>query len=270
MAQYWYEIGGESGTWTPQGWSVQHSVKISGVAGYAYGKALTGLTTLGVIMGMQHPGYTDSYLQSVSWAAEASDIITYTLNFEPMTGVPIQINLEGGLEGVETNKDRDDNPTFVSYTYPSDYKHDPAKQGMIETVVKTYTKDIPTCRMVVTIRSISTVDAIQALNDTYAGKVNAADWNLMPEAEADTWRCDTLSATYVGVVYTAENGLEHVFDIQYPFTFRKDKWITSLAFTDNSTGEVPPEDTWTANTVKDYYPYTQIDFSGLTTWVVSE
>lgn len=270
MTQYWYDCDGEGGSWTPQGWTVQHQVVNDNVTGYGYGKAQTGLVELGVTMGMQHPGYTDSYLQSVSWQALASNIVRYTLNFEPMTNVPDQYTIEGGLESVETNKDKNDTPTYVEYQYPDDYKYDPAKQGAIEKVVKTISKDVPTLRLTVVRREITTKEDIQRNHDTYGGTVNNANWNMFPSALIDTWRCDGVSGVKVGIVWDAVNGERDVYDVTYSFTFRKDKWKTSLAFTDPNTGEVPPSETWGPHTVEDYYMYPQTQFSDLTTWAAEE
>lgn len=258
-------VDGESVTHDRNGYTINTSAVISDISEAlpAIQKIPAALSTLGATIGEPHAVYTNSYLQSVTAHTLSATAVQCDLVYEPMVNVPDEITLTGGLNSVETNLDKDGNAIEVAYTYPATYQGDPAKAGKTETVGKTVQRDIPTLTLTIKRRQIITGNDLITLAATYCGKINAANWTLRPSDAAGIWRCESIDGTWVGYVWSGGQ-LYYVYDVVMVFKQQEDGYDTNVVFTDNSTGEPPDPDTWTADTSKQIALHDTIDFSPLT------
>ncbi len=263
----WNLIEGETATLNREGWTATRGIIVSDIGSSYEGqeKIYRGFQSLGVEIGERHPTYPYSYLQSVSGTALSSDIVKYDLTYEPMKNVPPEITVSGKLASVQTNLDVSGDPITVSYTFPSDYKHDPNRANQTDTVTKQLNKSIPSATITVKRREIITGSQLAERALYYEGTVNNSGWNIRPYDDANTWMCSTIDGQLAG--YILDGSLYYVYDTVYVWEYQSEGWNQKIIYVDPNTGDpVPPdaEGNYPPETNKEVILYPQIDFSPLT------
>ena len=259
MAVYEGLVEGDSVQITPQGAYITRKEIISEVTGTSFERISNAITTSGHYKGEQHPVYTSSYIQTITGSALSTDTILLDISYEPMKNLPIEINISNRVASQETNKDYNDDPIFVSYTYPEGYTIDPDKVGKTETTGKTVEKQVPATTISIKKREIISGDDLIARNKTYVGYINS---NSMFGDGAKNWLLTGIDSNYAGYVYESET-LKFVYDVSYTYEKILGGWDCWVIFIDPQTGDPPAPASWITGTNKQVQIYGTVDFSGI-------
>jgi hypothetical protein len=139
-------------------------------------------------------------------------------------------------------------PMQLYYNYPADYKANEKLQGITEgqgveievqqffsTIVITRTEFMSILADALSGHPVGVKLTGEMLTDRgniYNGSTNKAGWNLRPNDDADSWRCEMTAAS-------AENGL--AYRVRYAFSFDPKHWEAPATFKDPYTGEPVPD-----------------------------
>ncbi len=252
-------VEGDSVTITPIGASVQRKEILTGITGNSYQKIYNAIYTSGHYIGEQHPIYSDSYIQSIGGVALSTDTIALTLSYEPMTNLPVEIQISNRVASMETNIDFEETPIEVTYTYPSDYVHNEALRDITDVCGKTVEKQIPTTTISIKRREIISGKDLITLQKTYTGYVNS---NTMWGDGEKNWLLTGIDSTFAGYVWQ-EAEVKWVCDVQYTWEKPVGGWDAWVCYIDPNTGDPPDPTTWITGTNKQIQIYSTIDFSPL-------
>lgn len=257
-------VDGFTVTQTPLGYSITKKELVDGLTGSTGDdKINNAITATAHILGEQHSIYTDSYIQSITATAISSSQVEVTMQYEPMTNIPDNVQISNRVTSSDTNKDYNDSAIEVAYTYPTDYQANPELAGKTDTVGKQLQKQIPTTCVSITRREASTGNTLIGLSASFVGTLNASGWTYLSGDEKD-WLCTGIDSTFVGYVYDSVDGLKWMFDVTYNFEKQLGGWDTSVVYIMPDTGEPPAPDTWESGvTNKNIQLYATANFNNL-------
>ena len=160
-----------------------------------------------------------------------------------------QLVIEAGsaLNQVSTNKDIDDIPISLEYTYPDPYPQNPSLAGETVTQGGTFTKQVPERILTYQLRE---PNLPQSFAHLYEGKVNDAPWQ---NGEASTWLLTSITGR------SDNSGTDYLNF--YTFQHRKDLWDPEVVFI--AVDGKPPPDVVEDTGQKVVISYAEFDFTTL-------
>lgn len=263
MAKTYVDIQeGFDGELTGEGWRITRIAKVLNVEGTGVEKIYNAVHTSALpSIGDAFPPFTGAILTSIRPKRVDGTTVELELLYTTYQGTEKVYDFSSIATQQETNIDKDGNPIYLSYTYPTDYLTDPAWRGRTEIISASFYKMIPESVFRVTKSEGIIMTIVQERRKKYIGKVNEAGWELDPSAIAGSWLCSEIRAVKTG---TSFYQMTYGFRYKQPFTYNGVSypgWATQLIYEDPNTGKPPDPSTWTADTFKISMEYEYENFN---------